>query len=125
MKKEVYRETLPPECPLPHAEPIKKEMTVYRLVNNNPAGPLDFRSKKAMQPSGNHVGCECHLHGLSVFTSEVVCRSKILPGRRSLVCAVKLNNGAGRIAKTNGESHYTWWPYVDYDILSCCDIVAL
>ena len=36
------------------------------------------------------------------------------------VCQVDLVAGAGRIMKTGGSSHYTWWPYADYDILTKC-----
>ena len=37
-----------------------------------------------------------------------------------VVCQVTLGTGAGRIMKTGGRSHHTWWPYGDYGILTNC-----
>ena len=43
--------------------------------------------------------------------------------RNLIPCLVILTTGAGRIKKTGGSSHYTWWPYDRYDILAHCQLV--
>ena len=120
-----YREPLPDGCPPDKAEEIESPWVVYRLVRNSPPTGGDFRSQRAEQPTVHFNVCECRACGVSVFTNRLDAENQ--RRRRKLksrvVCRVTLTPGAGRIKKTGGTSHHTWWPYYDYDILTTCQLV--
>ena len=121
-----YRETLPEGCPPDDAEEITAHRAVYRLVRNNPPTDGDFQSQRAENPHRLFRGVtECQSRGLSVFADQRDAeRQTEIPRLKGLaVCRVDLAAGAGRIQKTGGSSHYTWWPYADYDILTNCRMV--
>ena len=118
-----YREPLPEGCPPDDAEEITMPRIVYRLVRHSPPTDDDFRSQRAERPRRvfGRVS-ECQSRGLSVFANRRDAeRQTEIPKLKGLsVCQVDLIAGAGRIKKTGGSSHYTWWPYANYDILANC-----
>lgn len=119
-----YREQLPPDCPPDDAEEITAEMTVFRLVRGNPPRDGDFRSQRAERPRASFGVTECQARGLSVFAvledARTLC--KLPKMRNRLVCRVQLNFGAGSIQQTGKKSHYTWWPFAEFDILANCRV---
>ena len=123
----LYREPLPDDCPPNDAEEIDAARFVYRLVRNNPPTDGDFRSQRAERPTARFNVSECRARGLSVFAdrrvAERIAKKPNLAG--SAISQVVLTTGAGRIKRTGGRSHYTWWPYKDYDILANCRLVQL
>ena len=119
-KDMTYREPLPDE-----AEEITSSRLIYRLVRNIPPIHDDFRSQRSEKPTAQFNISECRARGVSVFTNlndaERQTRRRSL--RNLILCLVILAAGAGRIEKTGGSSHYTWWPYDSYDILANCQLV--
>ena len=123
-----YREPLPEGCPPDDAEEITAPRVVYRLVRSNPPTGGDFRSQRAENPHRNFRRVtECQARGVSVFNNRRDAeRQTEIPKLKGLaVCEVDLVAGAGRIKKTGRSSHYTWWPYAEYDILVNCRMVSL
>ena len=120
-----YRESMPDNCPPDTADEITSPRLVYRLVRNNPPTDDDFRSQQAEKPTAQFNVSECRARGVSLFTNlgdaERQTRRRSL--RHLIPCPVILAAGAGRIQKTSGSSHYTWWPYDSYDILANCQLV--
>ena len=126
-KTMTYREPLPEDCPPDDAWEITGHRAVYRLVRNNPPTDDDFRSQRAENPHRVfHRVTECQSRGLSVFADQrdAERQTEISRLKELAVCRVDLFAGAGRIQKTGGSSHYTWWPYADYDILTNCRMVS-
>ena len=123
----LYREPLPDDCPPDDAEEINAARFVYRLVRNNPPNDDDFRSQRVEKPTARFNVSECRARGLSVFANRRVAErlAKKPNLADSAICQVVLTTGAGRIKRTGGRSHYTWWPYKDYDILANCQPVEL
>ena len=120
-----YREPLPDDCPPDEAEEITSPHLVYRLVRNIPPIHDDFRSQRAEKPTAQFNVSECRARGVSVFTnlSDAERQTRRRSLRNLIPCLVTLTAGAGRIQKTGGSSHYTWWPYDSYDILANCQLV--
>lgn len=119
----LYREILPADCPPEAAEEIVDRRIVYRLVAKDPPVVADFASWRVKNPGAQpRNASECHARGLSVFSRSRDVRNLIeLSGaKEARVCQVALERGAGRIQKTGGRSHYTWWPRADFDILARC-----
>lgn len=118
-----YREPLPADCPPTEAEEVHDVVDVYRLVRTLPPTDSDFRSQRQEQPDRAFTNVsECQARGLSVFASAEEARKKLASKRfRGMhVCRVRLRNGAGRILRTGGGSHHTWWPFAEFDILDEC-----
>lgn len=129
MSEEIkYREDLPEGCPPDDATDIGEETVVYRLVNNDPAMSEDFDSWRTLNPDTKCPGevCECRARSVSVLeTEEAAKRKRKLPKlKNSSISKLKLNRGAGKIKKTGGAAHYSWWPFADYDILAVCEVVS-
>ena len=120
-----YRESLPDNCPPDTADEITPPRLVYRLVRNNPPTDDDFRSQRAQKPTAQFNVAECRARGLSMFTdrSDAEKQTRRRNLRNLIPCLVTLTAGAGRIKKTGGSSHYTWWTYNSYDILANCQLV--
>lgn len=120
-----YRESLPDDCPPGEAQEIDSPWVVYRLVRTSPPTDDDFRSQRAEKPKARFNVCECRARGVSVYTDRLDAEDQKRKSRLKsrLVCRVTLTPGAGRIKKTSGPSHHTWWPYYDYDILTTCQLV--
>lgn len=121
-----YRESLPADCPPAEADEVDEVVDVYRLVRTLPPTDSDFRSQRAEHPERAFTNVsECQATGVSVFTSAQEARKKLASVRfRGMhVCRVRLRNGAGRILKTGGGSHHTWWPFAEFDILHECAAV--
>ena len=119
-----YREPLPDDCPPEAAEGIAEPRIVYRLVWHNPPVDDDFRSQRAEKPRARFNTSECQARGLSVFSRrrDAEKQSTRRNLRGTMVCRVSLMPGAGRILKTGGSSHYTWWPLASYDISASCQM---
>ena len=113
--------------PTRHCGSIVAPRDVFRLVRTNPPTDDDFRSQRAEKPTVRFNVSECRARGLSVFVdrlvAERIAKKPNLIG--TAICQVVLTTGAGRIKQTSGRSHYTWWPYKDYDILANCQMVDL
>ena len=95
---------------------------MYRLVHTDPPADSDFRSHRAEYPKKRFNTSECMAMGLSVFARMKDARNVLkLPTRRNMrICQVTLDDGAGYIKKTGRNSHFTWWPLADFDILNSC-----
>ena len=121
-----YRDPLPEGCPPSEAEEIKAERVVYRLVCANTPQLGDFQSQRMERPQTIFRVPECLACGISVHTQQFDSeRIRKLPRfRNSLVCRVRLQNGAGRIQQTFQPSHHTWWPLAAFDILSHCEVLV-
>ena len=95
-------------------------------MRNRPPTKEDFRSQRAEAPDRKFSVTECQARGLSVHTvrsdSEKVLKLPKFQGR--FICRLRLGAGAGRMQQTGRPSHYTWWPFADYDVLACCDVEA-
>ena len=126
-----YREPLPDDCPPEEADEITQERIFYRLVRTDPPTNNDFRSQRYERPNAvfhSVPGGECQARGLSVFLRRRDAERQLLKGRLCgmLLCAVTLNQGAGRIHRWHRRgSHYTWWPRAEFDILVNCEVVAI
>ena len=122
-----YREPLPEDCPPETAEEITEQRIVYRPVRHSPPTDADFRSQRAEKPDVKFNTSECQARGLSVFArrSDAEKQSKRRNLRGTAVCRIMLVPGTGRILKTGGSSHYTWWPLAGYDILAHCRMAAI
>ena len=85
----------------------------------------DFDSQRRLHPNKKFTGLsECITRGISLFSnSDDAKRRARAKFRDYRLCAVRLKKGAGKIIKSGGKSHYTWWPLSDFDILGCCDVL--
>jgi hypothetical protein len=122
-----YLKPLPDNCPPAESEEITAERVVYRLVSANPPKLEDFRSQRAQRPEAVFLGVsECLTRGLSVHTeqSDSEKMRKLPRFRGSLVCRIRLANGAGQIQQTFQPSHHTWWPLAAFEILSHCRVLT-
>lgn len=122
-----YREELPDGCPPSDAMIIREQFIVFRLVEGDNPTPRDFDSQRALKPHARFNVCECRARGVSVFTDPAdllnVKRTQRYRNRRR--CRVSLGPGAGKIKNDSGRgSHHCWWPYAEYDILTCCEVLA-
>ena len=120
-----YREQLPEDCPPRAADVIRETREVFRLVRSSPPTDADFRSQRAERPDTVFPEVtECQARGLSVFArrtdAEKRLRLQKMRGRK--ICRLRLSAGAGHIQQTGRKSHYTWWPFADYDILAQCTV---
>lgn len=122
-----YREPLPEDCPPVEAEEITAARTVFRLSRSNPATLDDFLSQRAEKPEAVFNVTECQARGLSVFADrrDAEKLKKLPKFRRCSICRVQLVTGAGRILKTGSNSHHTWWPLAEFDILAYCRMEAV
>ncbi len=123
----LYLEPLPEDCPPEESEYINETRIVFRLVRNDPPTDDDFMSQRAQRPNRRFRVSECQARGLSVHSDVNASRAiQKLPRMRMQgmkVCRVVLDSGAGRIQKTGGHYHYTWWPLANFDILGNCSMV--
>ena len=120
-----FRERLPDGCPPDEAEKLSDVRVVFRLVRTDPPTEEDFRSERAELPNNRFGASECMARGLSVFSNQNAAR-RLLRARRhrgKLICQITLDQSAGYILKTFGRSHFTWWPFADFDILGHCQVL--
>lgn len=122
----MYREELPNGCPPEDADQTQDEQVVYRLVTADPPVDDDFKSHFLLNPAKDYRGHECIASGLSVVpTVEDAQSLTSLPALRGkLPCKVTLSAEAGMIKQTRAAPHHTWWPFADFDILACCEMVT-
>jgi hypothetical protein len=123
---DAYREPLPDHCPPVEAQEVATEAYVFRLVRASPATDEDFMSQRAMKPNATFRVDECIARGLSVWMTQVeAANARRLPTlRRTRVCRVRLDIGAGKLMQTFKPDHRTWWPYAAYPILSHCEVLG-
>ena len=122
----IYREELPDGCPPQDAKEIVDEIICYRLVHHEPPTEEDFRSQRALQPNKDFEVPECQARGLSVFMKPSDARKKARRSRNlrgTKVAKLTLTHGAGYIQKTGRNSHHTWWPYKECDVLANCEVM--
>lgn len=122
-----YREPLPAQCPPEDAKEIVSELNAFRLVSCVPPCDDDFRSQRAEKPNARFNVDECTARGVSLFLKlEDALNARRLPKLKTKVpCQVRLHAGAGRIKQFGRiDSHQTWWPYAEYDILVRCEVVS-
>ncbi len=117
-----FRESLPEGCPPAESEQISSARDVFRVIRSNPPTWDDFRSQRDQRPEATFNVSECQARGLSVFADRSGCdKVRKLPRfRGTCVCRVGLDRGAGQILHTGPQSHHTWWPSADFDILARC-----
>jgi|SRR5690606_8489746 len=107
-------EDLPKSCP--PLDSIKPNGFVgYRLLRKNKVRDADFRGKQ--ERSSVDL---CILKGVSVFESlEQVKRVSKMPTLKNngpIVAKIKLYEQDGKIKKTYGKGHYTWWRSTNFDL---------
>ena len=122
-----FRETLPKGCPPGDALLPEAGAVVYRLVKTNPPSASDFDSwrKKhpgAPLPSGVE---ECVARAVSTHSDSTrpTGLQKIPKFKKTMLCRITLDGAAGKIKKTGGNAHYSWWPFAAYDILASCEVI--
>lgn len=121
-----FREELPCNCPPPNAEVIISARSMYRMIKGEMPEERDFHSHRKLNPDGKEYtdsSMECMARGVSLFDNpkqaiEQTAATK--PNYR--VCHLRLKKGAGKIVKSFGPNHYTWWPLVGFDIMSSCEV---
>ena len=122
----LYREILPADCPPEAAEEIVSPRIVYRMVDKDPPADADFYSWRYNNREERlRAASECEARGLSVYSRSRDVRRLIerSGATEARICQVLLDPGAGRIQKTGRRSHYTWWPWADFDILPHCQVM--
>lgn len=116
----LYREPLPTECPPTEAKEITANRKVFRLARSNPPTDDDFRSQRAEKPDRKFRGVsECQAMGVSVYLDKRDCEDlrKLTHLKGMTVVCVDLLPGCGKILKTSSKSHYTWWPFADFNVV--------
>ena len=105
---------------------ISDPTDMYRLTQEQKPTDEDFHSLRKLKPEAKYEDLnECIAHGLSVFSDPVMARSRAVRKLKGYsVSKVRLDRGAGKIMRTSGPDHYTWWPYNSFDILACCESIA-
>lgn len=110
-------EQLPAGCPPNDA--LECDGIFYRIANANPAVHSDFFSQRKMFPNKVFADVdECIVRSLSVFNNleSTKQRLKLPKFRKAHIAMVSLVNTDGKIKKTFGESHYSWWRSADFDV---------
>ena len=118
-----YRDELPGNCPPPEAEEIAAPRIVHHFARRVPPTRRDFRSQRQRRSGSDRSAAdECIAAGLSVFADPAEMADMQRRGyfARRIICRVVLSRGAGKILKTRGGSHYTWWPAAEWDIAASC-----
>lgn len=121
-----YREELPCNCPPSDAQEIESVPIMYRLIEYDTPTEEDFHSHRKLNPNKpfKNASRECAARGLSLFSDPNEARRRTKKTMKNYrLCILRLYSGAGKILKTYGPHHYTWWPFVDFDILSICEVV--
>ncbi len=92
---------------------------MYRLVRTDPPNEMDFRSQRAEKLNQHFTVPECIARGISVFSDQNVARDllRLRSQRGKLICKLTLENGAGFILKTGRPTHFTWWPFAEFDVV--------
>lgn len=117
--EQIWYEVLPEQCPPVDASPC--DGVYYRIANGNPAEDSDFYSQRRMQPNKEFVGegiDECVVRSLSVFSSLESAEKRLkLPKFKSAhIVELTLTGVDGKIKKTFGPYHYSWWRTKCFDI---------
>ena len=122
-----YLEELPCGCPPSDAEDIVSTRIMYRMIEGDTPIAQDFYShKKRNSNLKYHDPLKmCQAHGLSLFDDPekaIKATRARYPNHR--VCRLILQEGSGKILKTDSAGHYTWWPFEEFDILRACEVQA-
>lgn len=112
-------EILPPSCP--PADAMDCKGIYYRIANGNPAQSEDFFSHRKLQPDKVFKGegiDECIVCSLSVFSDKEEAQKKLkLPKfRKAVIVEISLEGKDGKMKKTFGPAHYSWWRTKAFDV---------
>jgi hypothetical protein len=114
MNKEIteWFEELPDQCPPEDA--IECNGVYFRIANGNPATSEDFFSQRKLQPDKIFKGegiDDCIVKSISLFSDkkEIEKRMKLPKFKKAVIAEVKLEPKDGKIKKTFGFAHYSWW----------------
>lgn len=120
-----YREELICDCPPASARDTDGLPIMYRIICGQRPTDADFHSLRRLNPNSRHEDpvLECRARGLSLFTDPSKAKQRTKKKLRDgKLCGLKLTKGAGKIIQSGRLGHYTWWPFADFDILSCCEV---
>lgn len=120
-----YRENLPCNCPPPNAEDIDHVRIMYRLIPNDTPSEEDFYSLLKRKPNAQFRSTfdTCNANGVSLYSDPKSARTQPRKKFKDFrLCCLRLQRGAGKILKTYGTDHYTWWPFAEFDVLGCCEV---
>lgn len=112
-------ELLPEQCPPTDAKHC--EGHYYRIANGNPATYEDFFSQRKLQPDKVFKGLEideCITRAVSLFSDkgEAERRLKLPKFKKASIALVELEPKDGKIKKTFGIAHYSWWRTTDFNV---------
>jgi hypothetical protein len=121
----MFAEPLPRQCPPGNATRLSATTEFYRVAKSSPVSESDFRSVRWLYPD-RKVPDECIASGVSIFQRKNDIERILKLGRfkKGRVVKIALGPNAGLLLGTPGDnanSHHTWWPFEDFDILSCCE----
>ena len=110
----MYKENLPPYCPLARAS--EDEMVLYRLFLSERNHQENYIPYFVNHPKYiNH----CKAYGISLFDSKEVAIEYALrnPDLGRYVAQVSIKRKHGKIVLTNKKTgHYTLWLYSSFDL---------
>jgi hypothetical protein len=123
----MWPSNFPPNCPPEKAK--KEQLTVYRIVGNNPPLECDFQTTKQEHP---HRGFEekdiCNANAVSVFKNRTDVEKKKNHPRLAKKFAGKMiaqgtiDTHDGVTLKTYSDSHMSWWintsmPHIKFEVI--------
>lgn len=121
----MFAEPLPEQCPPENAAKLSESTEFFRVASSNPVSIEDFRSVKWLNPN-RQVDDNCIASGLSIFQRESDTERilKLPSFKNGRVVKIVLGPTSGLILATPRNaacSHFTWWPFKEFDILSSCE----
>ncbi|HPQ97232.1 MAG: hypothetical protein KDI44_17745 [Thiothrix sp.] len=130
----MWFETLPKDCP-PEDADVTGNLSVplYRIIEDHgrPVQCSDFWSQHKMAPGKTFNGVTeciaCSVSLLDVEGCERVLKMPRFKRKRGEVMLARVHLGpdAGRIKKTSGHGHYSWWRSVSFKADISSEIVEL
>ena len=118
-----FPEDWPAGCPSDDTPPA--DLTVYRIVKNNPPTAVDFLShhETGRLPKAD----PCLRCGLSVFIipDDAAHQRRLMPRLGRFIAMGILTAEYGKARPTPGQqpSHTTWWPFAGVDRVSPFTVV--
>ena len=120
-----FREELPCNCPPTDAEDTDCSRMMYRLIRGEIPTEEDFHSLRKRKPKAQFktASDKCNATGISLFSDPNWAKKRTSREMKNFqLCRLRLQKGAGKIVKSYGPHHYTWWPSAEVDILRYCEI---
>jgi len=110
-------EELPKECPPEDAKSTEGK-TFFRLISNETPNDNDFVSQSFEFPNKIFDMPLCILKSVSIFDSLDNCQKikKYPRHRNKCIAKLALRENDGKIKKTFGENHYSWWRSINFSI---------